>query len=171
MYKHDETVHVRVVSSVTQREGGHSDELEEVVLPRGHPNRVARPRPGHGRAAGAKRARVWEVGTVTGTRLFRIGGFLVFVGAVAFVLYVVLRSVLSAGVDPAVSAQGSLWVQVNALGALGAALVLLGLPAVVATRGMRIAEDAAHRGGLGVGFVAIAVQSLLAEDTPFRRLC
>jgi hypothetical protein len=30
---------------------------------------------------------------------------------------------------------------------------------------MRIAENAAHRGGLGIGFVAVAVQSLLAEDT------
>ena len=57
----------------------------------------AYPRPGHGRAAGAKQARVWEVGTVTGTRLSKIGGLLVFVGAVAFVLHVVLRSVLTAG--------------------------------------------------------------------------
>jgi hypothetical protein len=52
------------------------------------------------------------------------------VGAVAFILHVVLRSVLTAGVDPAVSAQAGLSVPVNALGALGAALVLLGLPAV-----------------------------------------
>ena len=89
-------------------------------------------RPGHGRAVRAKQAGVWEVGTVTGARLFRIGGLVVFVGAVAFVLHVVLRSVLTAGVDPAVSAQAGLWVPVNALGALGAALVLLGLPAVYA---------------------------------------
>ena len=66
----------------------------------------------------AKQARVWEVGTVTGMRLFRIGGLLVFLGAVAFVLHVVLRSVLTAGVDPAVSAQAGLWVPLNALGAL-----------------------------------------------------
>src|SRR5918999_35482 len=90
------------------------------------------PRPGHGRAVRAKQAGVWEVGTVTGTRLSGIGGLLVFVGAVAFVLHVVFRSVLSAGVDPAVSAKAGLWVPVNALGALGAALVLLGLPAVYA---------------------------------------
>src|SRR5215203_5813102 len=90
------------------------------------------PRPGRGRAVRAKQAGVWEVGTVTGTRLSKIGGLLVFVGAVAFVLHVVLRSVLTAGVDPAVSAQAGLWVPVNALGALGAALVLLGLPAVYA---------------------------------------
>jgi hypothetical protein len=43
-----------------------------------------------------------------------------------------LRSVLTAGVDPAVSAKAGLWVQVNVLGALGAALVLLGQPALYA---------------------------------------
>jgi hypothetical protein len=88
---------------------------------------------------------------VTGTRLSGIGGLLVFVGAGAFVLHVVLRSVLTAGVDPAVSAQAGLWVPVNALGALGAALVLLGLPAVYARM--------AGRGGLPglVGFALIEV--------------
>jgi hypothetical protein len=86
---------------------------------------------------------------VTGTRLSGIGGLLVFVGAVAFVLHVVLRSVLTAGVDPAVSAQAGLWVPVNALGALGAAVVLLGLPALYAPM--------AGRGGLPglVGFALI----------------
>jgi hypothetical protein len=109
------------------------------------------PRPRHGRAVRAKQARVWEAGTVTGTRLSGIGGLLVFVGAVAFVSHVVLRSVLAAGVDPAVSAQAGLWVPVNALGALGAALVLLGLPAVYAPM--------AGEGGLSgvVGFALIKV--------------
>jgi hypothetical protein len=122
----------------------------------GVPNGVPKPggsypRSGHGCAAGAKQARGWEVGTVSGTRLFRIGGLLVFVGAVAFVLHIVLRSVLSAGVDPAVSAKAGLWVPVNALGALGAALVLLGLPAVYARM--------APQGGLTgvVGFALIEV--------------
>ena len=88
---------------------------------------------------------------MSGTRLFRIGGLLVFVGAVAFVLHIVLRSVLTASVDPAVSAQAGLWVPVNALGALGAALVLLGLPAVYARM--------APQGGLPglVGFALIGV--------------
>ena len=80
----------------------------------------------------AKGAWVWDVGRVTGIRLTGIGGLLIFVGAVAFVLHVVLRSVLTAGVDPTVSAKAGLWVPLNALGALGAALVLLGLPAVYA---------------------------------------
>ena len=115
----------------------------------GHPNWVARTLEWGTAALHAQSGR--EVGTVTGMRLFRIGGLLVFVGAVAFVLHVVLRSVLSAGVDPAVSAQAGLWVPVNALGALGAALVLLGLPAVYA----RMAGE----GGLPglVGFALIEV--------------
>jgi hypothetical protein len=99
-----------------------------------------------------KQARVWEVGIVSGTRLFRIGGLLVFVGAVAFVLHVVLRSVLSAGVDPAVSAKAGLWVQVNALGALGAALVLLGLPAVYA----RMAAPGGLPGLLGFALIEVS---------------
>lgn len=74
------------------------------------------------------------------------------VGAVAFVLHVVLRSVLTAGVDPAVSAQAGLWVPVNALGALGAALVLLGLPAVYA----RMAGRAGLPGLVGGALIAVA---------------
>jgi hypothetical protein len=115
----------------------------------GHPTRVARTLDRGAAALHAQSRR--EVGTVSGTRLFRIGGLLVFVGAVAFVLHVILRSVLTAGEDAAVSAQAGLWVQVNALGALGAALVLLGLPAVYA----RMAGE----GGLSglVGFALIEV--------------
>jgi hypothetical protein len=96
--------------------------------------------------------RVWEVGTVTGTRLFRIGGLLVIVGAVLFVLHVVLRSVLTAGVDPAVSAQVGLWVPLNALGALGAALVLLGLPAVYA----RMAGEGGLTGLVGFALIEVS---------------
>src|SRR5215218_204479 len=115
----------------------------------GHPNRVARTLDRGTAALYAQSRR--EVGTVTGMRVSRIGGLLVFVGAVAFVLHVVLRSVLTAGVDPAVSAQAGLWVPLNALGALGAALVLLGLPAVYARM--------AGQGGMPglVGFALIEV--------------
>jgi hypothetical protein len=87
---------------------------------------------GRERAVRAQQASVWADGTAPGGRLSGIGGLLTFVGAVAYVAHVVVRSVLTAGVDPAVSAQRGLWVPVNALGALGAALVLLGLPAVYA---------------------------------------
>ncbi len=106
-------------------------------------------------AVRAKQSSVWEVGPTpgieTGARLSRVGGLLVVGGAVAFVMHVVLRSVLTAGVDSAVSAQASLWVPVNVLGALGAVLVLLGLPAVYARM--------AGQGGLPglVGFALIEV--------------
>jgi hypothetical protein len=99
-----------------------------------------------------KQGRVWEVGIVSGTRLFRIGGLLVIIGAVAFVLHVVLRSVLSAGVGPAVSAQAGLWVPLNALGALGAALVLLGLPAVYA----RMAGEGRLPGVVGFALIEVS---------------
>ncbi len=85
-------------------------------------------------------------------QLSGIGGLLVFVGAGAFVLHVILRSVLTAGVDPAVSAQAGLWVPVNALGALGAALVLLGLPAVYA----RMSGQGGLPGLVGVALIAAA---------------
>jgi hypothetical protein len=110
------------------------------------------PRPGHGRAVHAKQARGWEVGTVTAARLSGTGGLLVFVGAVAFILHVVLRSVLTAGVDPAVSAQAGLSVPVNALGALGAALVLLGLPAVY----VRMAGGGGLPGLVGFALISAA---------------
>src|SRR5690606_39595081 len=40
---------------------------------------------------------------------------------------------------------------------------VLGLAAVVTARGMRIAVEGAHRAGLGIGVVAVAVEFLLAE--------
>jgi len=89
---------------------------------------------------------------VTGTRLSGIGGLLVFVGAVAFVLHVVLRSMLTTGADPAVSAQAGLWVPVNALGALAAALVLLGLPAVYA----RMAGEGDLPGLVGFALIEVS---------------
>jgi hypothetical protein len=89
---------------------------------------------------------------MTGSQLFRIGGLGVFVGAVAFVLHIVLRSVISAGADPALFAKGGLWVSVNALGAFGAALVLLGLPAVYA----RMSGQGGLAGLVGVALIATA---------------
>src|SRR5690606_41069573 len=41
--------------------------------------------------------------------------------------------------------------------------LVLGLAAVVTARGMRIAVEGAHRAGLGIGVVAVAVEFLLAE--------
>lgn len=87
-----------------------------------------------------------------GKRLPGVGGLLVLVGAVTFVLHIVLRSVLTAGVNPVVSAQGNLWVPVNALGALGAALVLLGLPALYA----RIAGEGDVLGLIGFALIEVS---------------
>lgn len=89
---------------------------------------------------------------MSGTRLPGIGGLLVIIGAVAFVLHIVVRSGLTAGVDLAVSAQGDLWVPVNALGTLGAALVLLGLPAVYA----RMTGPGGLPGLLGVALIVVS---------------
>ena len=72
----------------------------------------------------------WKSGTVERTRLSGIGGLLVFSGAIVYVAHVIWRSVLTAGLGPTDSAQAGLWVPVNALGALGALLVLVGWPAV-----------------------------------------
>lgn len=69
---------------------------------------------------------------MTSSRLFRISGLGLVVGAVAFIVHVVLRSVITAGPDAATFAKDALWVPINALGVMGAALVLLGLPALVA---------------------------------------
>lgn len=68
------------------------------------------------------------------TRLYQICGVFSVVGAFVFSVHIVLRSVLTAGVDPVVSAQGPFWITVNALGALGALMVLIGLAAVYAGR-------------------------------------
>jgi hypothetical protein len=69
---------------------------------------------------------------MTSAQLFRISGLALWAGAVAFIVHIVARSVITAGQDPAVFAREGLWAPVNALGVLGAALVLLGLPATYA---------------------------------------
>lgn len=93
----------------------------------------------------------WQVGRETGTRRSGIGGLLAAVGAVAFVVHVVLRSVLTAGVAPVDSAQGSLLVPVNTLGTIGATLVLLGMPTICVRRAGQVGK--AGR----AGFALIAV--------------
>ena len=62
--------------------------------------------------------------------LSRIGGLALLAGAVIFVVHIVLRSVVTAGPDPAAVARAGSWIPINALGVLGAVLVILGLPAL-----------------------------------------
>jgi hypothetical protein len=85
-------------------------------------------------------------------RFSRIGGLGLLVGAVAFVAHVVLRSIVTAGVEPSVVARQALWVPLNALGLAGAALVLLALPSMYS----RVAEATGAAGLAGVALIAVA---------------
>jgi hypothetical protein len=69
---------------------------------------------------------------MSSAQLFRTSGLALVLGAVVFIVHIVLRSLLTAGADPAMIARESPWVWINALGVAGAALVLLGLPAMYA---------------------------------------
>jgi hypothetical protein len=64
------------------------------------------------------------------TSLVRIGGLALVAGGILFVVHIVLRSAVTAGPSPVDFAKAGSWVPINVLGALGAVLVLLGLPAL-----------------------------------------
>jgi hypothetical protein len=89
----------------------------------------------------------------TSPRLCRVGGLALVVGAGVFIAHLLARSVLtaSAGGDTAAFARAGLWLPINALGAAGAALVLLGLPAVCA----RISGPTGWLGVAGVVLIAL----------------
>jgi hypothetical protein len=89
---------------------------------------------------------------MTSRQLYRISGLVLVIGSIAFVLHVVLRSVIATGGDPASYAQEGPWLAVNALGVVGAVLVLLGLPAMYA----RMAAAAGRLGLAGPVLLAVA---------------
>lgn len=89
---------------------------------------------------------------MTSSQLFRISGLALVIGAVAFIVHIVARSVITAGSDPASFAKEGLWIPINVFGVLGAALVLLGLPAMYA----RMAGSTGRLGLLGVVLIALA---------------
>jgi hypothetical protein len=89
---------------------------------------------------------------MTSSQLFRISGLLLLLGAIAFIVHLVARSAITAGSDPVIVAQDSLWGPINILGVLGAALVLLGLPAMYS----RMAGPSGLGGLVGVALVALA---------------
>lgn len=89
---------------------------------------------------------------MTGPQIFRISGRALLAGAIAFIVHVVLRSVITAGPDPAAFAKAGLWVPVNVLGVIGAFLVILGVPAVYA----RMAASNGVSVLLGIALVAAA---------------
>src|SRR6266511_3262065 len=90
---------------------------------------------------------------MTSPQLFRISGLALVVGAVAFIVHIVARSVITAGPDPATFAKEGLWVPINVLGGMGAALVLLGLPAMYA----RMAGPTVLLGLVGVVLIPLAL--------------
>jgi hypothetical protein len=89
---------------------------------------------------------------MTAAQLFRISGCALLVGSVTFIAHVVLRSVVTAGASPITFYQESSWIPINLLGALGAALVLLGLPRMYA----RMAGPAGVAGLVGAVLIALA---------------
>ena len=89
---------------------------------------------------------------MTTSQLYRTSGLSLVIGAIAFVVHIVLRSLLTAGVDQLIFAKQGLWVPINALGLGGAMLVLMGLPAMYA----RMAVPAGLFGLVGVVLVAVA---------------
>jgi hypothetical protein len=71
---------------------------------------------------------------MTSVQLLRASGLALLTGAVVFIVHIVVRSVLTAtagGVTVAFANHG-LWVPTNALGVVGAVLVLVGMPALSA---------------------------------------
>src|SRR5215218_9398483 len=89
---------------------------------------------------------------MTSSQLFRISGLVLLVGAIAFIVHIVARSVITAGANPATFTKEGLWVPINILGVIGAALVLLGLPATYA----RMAGPIGVLGLVGVVLIALA---------------
>jgi hypothetical protein len=89
---------------------------------------------------------------MTNSQLFRIGGLALLAGALAWTIHIVLRSVITAGADPATLYKDDLWVPINLLGVIGATLLLLGLPALYAY----IAGPSGWLGLIGMVLIALA---------------
>jgi hypothetical protein len=89
---------------------------------------------------------------MTSWQLGRAGGLQLMLGAAAFVVHIFARSLLTAGVDPMSFARHALWVPVNALGCVGAVLLIVGLPVVYGS----LAARAGVLGLVGVLLIALA---------------
>jgi hypothetical protein len=90
---------------------------------------------------------------MTSVQLVRASGLAVLTGAVLFTIHIVARSAITAsagGITIAFTNHG-LWVPINALGVIGAVLVLVGMPAMYA----RMASSSALLGLIGVGLIAL----------------
>ncbi|HMN28645.1 MAG TPA: hypothetical protein PKE45_10895 [Caldilineaceae bacterium] len=89
---------------------------------------------------------------MTSLQLFRLGGLGLLAGAFTWTIHIVLRSIITAGADPATLYQEGLWTPINLLGVIGAILLLLGLPALYAY----IAGPTGWLGLLGMVLIALA---------------
>ncbi len=89
---------------------------------------------------------------MTNSQALRLSGLALLIGAGAFIVHIVLRSVITAGPDATTVARGGAWLLVNAVGLLGALLVLLGLPALY----VWVAEAGGTAGLVGVVLTSIA---------------
>ncbi len=89
---------------------------------------------------------------MTSAQLFRISGCCLLAGAMVFVVHIVLRSAITAGLEPTSLAKQGLWVPINAVGVTGALLVLLGLPGMYA----HMAGAAGWPGLIGIGLLSVA---------------
>jgi hypothetical protein len=89
---------------------------------------------------------------MTISQLFRISGLALVLGAAVFIVHLVLRSVVTAGADPATVPVGSLWAPINLLGVIGAWLVLIALPIMYAW----LAGPTGRLGLAGVALIALA---------------
>src|SRR6478672_6344229 len=89
---------------------------------------------------------------LTSAQVLRIGGLVLVIGAVAYSVHIVARSVMTAGANPTLLYKEGTWVLINVVGVVGAVLVLLGLPATYA----RMAGATGVLGLAGVVLIALA---------------
>jgi hypothetical protein len=90
---------------------------------------------------------------MTNAQLLRASGLALVIGAVGFTVHIVARSAITAGAGGVTLtfARDGLWVPVNALGVIGALLVLVGMPAMYA----RMASSSGLLGLIGVLLLAL----------------
>ena len=90
---------------------------------------------------------------MTSVQLLRASGLAVLTGAVVFTIHIVARSAItaSAGGMTIAFANDGLWVPINALGVIGAVLVLVGMPAMYA----RMAGSSGLLALIGVSLIAL----------------
>jgi len=113
---------------------------------------------------------------VTHSKLLGTGSLVLLVGAIAFGVHIVARSLVTAGPDLATAAREGIWMPINALGALAAVLVLLGLPVLysrmagalgwLGSAGLVVIALGWMFSGLFLSFFGVLLAPWLAEQAP-----